>query len=121
MSQDAHVARRGDLLLGGQTVRIDEVCVRHAQARSFRVTVEQRDNTAGLVICDDGVGFDAGRALARAVQGQSGGLLGMQERVMLCGGRLTIESSAQRGTTIRAWIPLPLESPIAAGEKEQSA
>jgi PAS domain S-box-containing protein len=95
--------------------------VRHAQARSFRVTVEQRDNTAGLVISDDGVGFDAGRALARAVQGQSGGLLGMQERVMLCGGRLTIESSAQRGTTIRAWIPLPLESPIAAGEKEQSA
>jgi PAS domain S-box-containing protein len=95
--------------------------VRHAQARSFRVTVDQHDTTVGLVIDDDGVGFDAGTALARAAQGQSGGLLGMQERVMLCGGRLTIESAAQRGTTIRARIPLPLERRVAASEKEQPA
>jgi signal transduction histidine kinase len=83
--------------------------VRHAQAHSARVIVERPTTAVELRICDDGIGFDAVAALARAAQGQSGGLLGMRERVVLCGGRLTIESSTQHGTTIRAWIPLPLE------------
>jgi len=94
--------------------------VRHAQARSFRVTVEQRDHVVSLIIYDDGAGFEAGRELARAAQGQSGWLLGMQERVILCGGRLAIESAAQCGTMIRVWIPLLVENPLAASEKERS-
>jgi PAS domain S-box-containing protein len=80
--------------------------VRHAQAHNIRVTVERLDTAVELRISDDGVGFDHSAALDRAVHGQSGGLLGMRERVMLCGGRLSIESSAEGGTTIRAWIPV---------------
>ncbi len=95
--------------------------VRHAQARSFHVTVEQHDNALDLTIGDDGIGFDAGIALARASEGQSGGLLGMRERVTLCGGRLTIELAAGRGTLIRAWIPLPLNRLVSDSGKERSA
>jgi signal transduction histidine kinase len=80
--------------------------VRHAQAHNIRVTVERLDTAVELRISDDGVGFDHSAALDRAVHGQSGGLLGMRERVVLCGGRLSIETSAEGGTTIRAWIPV---------------
>jgi PAS domain S-box-containing protein len=103
--------------LGRLPTEIETVCfrvvqealtnvVRHAQARNIRVMVEQHDAGVDLCISDDGAGFEASAALARAVQGQSGGLLGMRERVVLCGGRLTIESSAECGTTTRAWIPV---------------
>jgi signal transduction histidine kinase len=102
--------------LGRLPTEIETVCfrvvqealtnvVRHAQAHTIRVAVERLDDAVELRISDDGVGFDHGAALARAAQGQSGGLLGMRERVVLCGGRLSIESSAECGTTIRAWIP----------------
>ncbi|HMQ35556.1 MAG TPA: PAS domain-containing sensor histidine kinase [Chloroflexaceae bacterium] len=82
--------------------------IRHAQAERFRVTITLSAGAIELAIADDGVGFDAVAALEHAAQGQSGGLLGMQERVALCGGRLTIESALGRGTTLRAHIPCAL-------------
>src|SRR4029077_4504953 len=51
---------------------------------------------------DRGGGFDAEDALARP---RSGGLAGMQERVALLGGRLTIESRLGAGTQILAELP----------------
>jgi two-component system sensor histidine kinase UhpB len=58
-----------------------------------------------LMVRDDGVGFDVAAAGRRSAQGATFGLLGMQERAALLGGRLSICSAVGRGTTVRATIP----------------
>jgi PAS domain S-box-containing protein len=62
-----------------------------------------------LVVRDNGQGFDVRQARERAA-GSSLGLLGMEERVALVGGRLSIESSVGQGTTLRAVLPVVLDS-----------
>src|SRR5262249_13067992 len=73
--------------------------VRHAAARNVRVELRRQDNELQLKIHDDGCGFDVAAAKERAVRGGSLGLLGMQERVLLIGGRIDIDSSTGLGTT----------------------
>ena len=85
--------------------------VRYAQARRVEVELRQRQAELWLTIRDDGVGFDAPAALSRAVHGGSLGLLSMQERTLLVGGQLEIESTLQVGTTIRACLPLKFAPP----------
>ena len=80
--------------------------VRHARARQVWVDLQQGEEEVYLVIRDDGVGFDPGEARQRAARGESLGLLGIQERVGLLGGRVAVESEPGRGTTIRAQFPV---------------
>jgi PAS domain S-box-containing protein len=80
--------------------------VRHARARHVWLELREHDHAVQLLIRDDGVGFDAAAARQGAARGQSFGLLGMQERVEMLGGRITIESETGHGTTIQAWFPL---------------
>jgi two-component system sensor histidine kinase UhpB len=80
--------------------------IRHAHARSVDVELSETDDELLLTVRDDGHGFDVASARARAVTGASQGLLSMQERVGLVGGRLEIESAPSRGTIIRASLPL---------------
>ena len=54
-----------------------------------------------LTVHDDGKGFDPEK-----VRDGSLGLVGMRERVGLLGGRLTIESSEDAGTMLKAEVPL---------------
>lgn len=70
--------------------RLVEVVLRHAQGDEVAVEVK-----------DDGRGADSGTG--RRIQGM--GLLGMQERAVILGGRLEVESIAGGGTTVRAVIP----------------
>jgi signal transduction histidine kinase len=79
---------------------------RHAQARNVSLELRQRGSSLRLTISDDGIGFDPHEAQARAAHGASLGLVGMQERVLLAGGELTIEAAHGRGTTIRARFPM---------------
>jgi PAS domain S-box-containing protein len=79
---------------------------RHAQARQVWVELRQEDGLFCLMVRDDGVGFDVAQARKRAAHGGSYGLLGMQERVDLLGGRFEIESAPGRGTVVRAWFRL---------------
>ncbi|KAB8140653.1 PAS domain S-box protein [Chloroflexia bacterium SDU3-3] len=80
--------------------------VRHASASQVSIRLEQSDDELLLSISDDGVGFDPAPVLASMRQGGSGGLLSMHERLLLCDGRLSIESSPGHGTTLSAWVPL---------------
>ena len=80
--------------------------VLHAQAQRVMVELRQLNHELKLSIRDDGVGFDVGKAWKRAVHGTSLGVLGMQERAQLAGGRLEINSTLGRGTEIRASLPL---------------
>jgi PAS domain S-box-containing protein len=80
--------------------------VRHARARHVSIELQARDRELHLLIHDDGVGFDAFAAREGAAHSASLGLLGMQERALLVGGQLEIESVPGHGTTLRARFPL---------------
>jgi PAS domain S-box-containing protein len=79
--------------------------VRHAGARSVRFNLRAVGDGIQLCIHDDGVGFDPVRVRARALEGASLGLLGMQERATLAGGRLLVSSEPGVGTDVCAWFP----------------
>lgn len=83
--------------------------LRHARAGNVWVDLRQDEGGVELSVRDDGVGFDVPAARDRARHGASVGLLGMQERVELLGGRFAIESSPGGGTTVR--LALAAESP----------
>jgi PAS domain S-box-containing protein len=80
--------------------------VRHAAASHVDVELDAIDGELHIVVRDDGKGFDVSVARRRAARGESLGLMSMQERVTLAGGRLAISSTAGRGTTIDARMPL---------------
>jgi signal transduction histidine kinase len=75
--------------------------VKHAEARHVSILLARREGSVVAVIEDDGLGFDPD-----AREGDGVGLLGMQERVELHDGRLTVESAPQAGTTLIIEIPL---------------
>jgi two-component system sensor histidine kinase DesK len=77
--------------------------VRHAQARSCRLRLEQRNGSCRLEIYDDGHGFST-------MEGN--GLRGMRERVEMLGG--TLERMNRSGTMLI--ITLPLREMIAKQE-----
>ena len=81
--------------------------VRHAKARRLTVVLEAGDGRLALLIEDDGAGFDVGAARRQALEGGSLGLLGLEERADLAGGRARIESFPGRGTTVRVDLPIP--------------
>jgi signal transduction histidine kinase len=73
--------------------------VKHAHADRVNVRLTQERATVVLTVSDDGSGFDTQRADGGF------GLIGMQERVELVGGRLAIDSAPGKGTTVRAELP----------------
>jgi signal transduction histidine kinase len=75
--------------------------VKHARATSVSVVLTRKENAVGVVIEDDGVGFEAGSTREGGL-----GLVGMRERVGLLGGRFEIESRPGYGTTFAAEVPL---------------
>ena len=80
---------------------------RHAQADHVDVNVEvERGKTLVLTIRDDGAGFDVQAAMQRASQGDSLGLLSMQDRAEQLGGRLIIHSQPGEGTEVQVRLPL---------------
>ena len=78
---------------------------RHAQASRVEVNIEKLPGSIGMEIKDDGKSFNVERAL-QASGGNHLGLLGMRERLEMIGGRFVVESSAGKGTSIHAQLPL---------------
>jgi PAS domain S-box-containing protein len=76
--------------------------LRHSGVRHFEAELRLGPDAIQLTVCDSGSGFDREEAL-----GTRGlGLISMAERVKLVAGQLSIDSQPQRGTTIRAVVPL---------------
>jgi signal transduction histidine kinase len=71
---------------------------KHARASKVRVAVAESDGELFVEVQDDGVGFDPDTG------GHGFGLVGMQERVSLADGTLTVESGEQ-GTVVKAYLP----------------
>jgi len=80
--------------------------IKHADAGTFSVEFVKKSNDLHLWITDDGIGYDVSLARKKAINGQSSGVLGMQERAELVGGWLDIYSSPKKGTKVYAILPL---------------
>ncbi len=79
---------------------------RHAEADSVTIKIEFREKALSLSVEDDGQGFrpEEISAAGRKVRGL--GLLGMEERVALIGGELTVRSEPGKGTEISVVVPV---------------
>ncbi|WP_242171746.1 MULTISPECIES: transporter substrate-binding domain-containing protein [unclassified Pseudomonas] len=75
--------------------------MRHAQAHTVELTLSVEGTELRLTISDDGVGFieTQGRPV-------SFGVVGMRERVLMIGGRLSLHSELGEGTTLSVTVPL---------------
>jgi signal transduction histidine kinase len=71
---------------------------KHAHANRVRVAVSEADGLLRIEVQDDGGGFDPETA------SHGFGLAGMQERVTLAGGTLSVDSG-ERGTVLSARLP----------------
>jgi len=79
--------------------------LRHSQAHNARISLDQQDREIRLQIEDDGVGFDVAQASEQAVSLQRLGLLGIQERAQLVGGRVNLDSTPGKGTRLTVFVP----------------
>jgi signal transduction histidine kinase len=80
--------------------------LKHAQADKVTITIRSDNGNVDLEVRDDGRGFDT----EAASNGGGMGLDNMAERAAKLGADLTIDSSAEQGTSIRIILPLT-ESP----------
>ncbi|MGB7537670.1 MAG: sensor histidine kinase [Anaerolineales bacterium] len=80
---------------------------RHARARQASVTLGASGSILTVEVTDDGIGFDAGSS-----EGREGhyGLIGLRERLRLSGGTLEITSAKEKGTRVKAAIPINRET-----------
>jgi signal transduction histidine kinase len=65
---------------------------RHAQATQLSIDVRHDGAQLCVAIRDDGCGFDVHRTYERALRGESLGVLNMQERAAMVGGRVELKS-----------------------------
>jgi two-component system, NarL family, sensor histidine kinase UhpB len=94
---------------------------RHAKAKRIVVTVECDGPLLKLAVQDDGAGFDAETARMRSLQSGSLGLISMDERAQLAGGRLKVRTVVGGGTTVTVMFPIEArEAPHESAEAAQS-
>lgn len=80
--------------------------LKHAQASYVELDLDlSRDVQATVRIEDNGIGFDPVQQTGTRSDGGIG-LFGMQERINLIGGELSIDSALGEGTEIRVTVPL---------------
>lgn len=76
--------------------------MRHAEAHTVELGLTVENDELCLRVSDDGRGFD----MESAWRGNSFGLVGMRERVLMLGGTLEIDSQPGDGCTLRVRVPL---------------
>ncbi|MDH3257984.1 MAG: sensor histidine kinase, partial [Deltaproteobacteria bacterium] len=81
---------------------------KHADAQNVTISIVFGDSFVEIYIEDDGKGFDTQEVLSSINRDRNIGLglLGMQERVALIDGSLTITSNPGEGTKLRVHVPL---------------
>jgi len=98
--------------------RLEEICFsiiqeaisnvkRHANEKNVWLTAIRRGDEFQMVVKDDGEGFDLAKMEKSYDRRGKLGLLNMQERAEMIGGRLSIESALGKGTTITLNAPVP--------------
>lgn len=82
---------------------------KHAGVNRVEVELRRGENEIILVVRDEGRGFQPGSEPPECF-----GLRGMRERVLLAGGKFSLVSAPDKGTTVRAEFPL-MPQPGSAG------
>jgi signal transduction histidine kinase len=77
--------------------------IRHSEATSILLSLEQHDGWLSLTVRDDGKGF----VQAEVDEAAHFGIALMRERVALAGGTFAIDGGKGRGTTVVVRFPLP--------------
>jgi len=85
---------------------------RHAQAGHLAIHLERQGNEMALTVEDDGRGFDPKAALAEG--NQHFGLRVMRARANRIGGKITVDSTPEKGT--RVILTWPLETKTDTGD-----
>lgn len=80
--------------------------VKHADAKQVIVRLTYQENELGVMIQDDGKGFDPDILDEYQVANNSLGIAGMQERAELLGGTFDIASAWKQGTRIVVRVPI---------------
>jgi signal transduction histidine kinase len=75
---------------------------RHSGSARVAVRVQRRDDRLSVQVEDGGRGFDPKLVLAEP---STGGLIGMRERAVALGGKLTVEAAEGGGTRVAAELP----------------
>lgn len=78
---------------------------RHARATCVQVRLEFADAGAILSVSDNGCGFDVNEMLGPHPVRRAWGLLGVQERMTLVGGKFKVDSAPGRGTVLTVEVP----------------
>lgn len=87
---------------------------RHGRAQALVVSAQVDARLLRLTIHDNGIGFDEQPTRRKALNAGSMGLISMEERAQLAGGRLRVRSLPGQGTTVTALFPLG--EPVVTGE-----
>ena len=83
---------------------------RHAQAQHVALRLIFEEDRVRLIVQDDGRGFQPPEDPGLLVQEGHLGLMNMQERAQIVGGRLTIRSRPGQGTRVEVVIPVPRQT-----------
>ncbi|HEY53082.1 MAG TPA: GAF domain-containing sensor histidine kinase [Caldilineae bacterium] len=95
--------------------------IKHADANEVQIHLVLEPPQVNLRIVDDGKGFNPSEFLSQKPTLSGWGLLGMQERVSLLGGRMHIDSAPGEGTRISVTVfPVTWEQ-IDGGKNEVTA
>ena len=79
--------------------------IRHAQAQKISMELRRDGYTLHLIVRDDGIGFDITDHAKRADRDRLG-LIGMDERTTVLGGRFECKSAPGDGTEVHAYFPM---------------
>jgi two-component system, NarL family, sensor kinase len=79
---------------------------KHAKATSAEVLLRRSEDRVFLRVQDRGAGFEAGDVLGSTDEDRGFGLRGMRDRVMLFGGRFSLQSTPGLGTAVEVEVPL---------------
>ncbi|HLA81469.1 MAG TPA: ATP-binding protein, partial [Thermoleophilia bacterium] len=87
---------------------------RHSGAKAARVKMICDEHVCRLAVEDDGHGFDPGELGGRGEGGRGSGfgLVGIEERVLLLGGEMAVDSQPGKGTSLRVELPLLREEAV---------
>lgn len=82
---------------------------KHAEASKVIITIETGPHQVCLLVEDNGKGFDLNTVFSREDRQAGWGLMGIQERTLLLGGKYDIESEPGHGTVVHVCVPLIME------------
>lgn len=85
--------------------------LKHAEAKTIKVTLHYRPAQFSLTVQDDGKGFDPGAVLARKMETSGAGLRNIQRRTEMVGGTCKIEAKIGKGSKIHLDLPVSQQIP----------